>query len=169
MGVTPEIEPISAVFWAPVLSAFALNVSLYFYAQYKKDNGLVDIMWGILHIVPNLVVLCINNNWNERTILTLSLISVWGIRLSIHIGVRHTGEEDYRYQAMRAKWEAKGKCYYYIAALMFVFVMQALFSLIANCAALYICIYSSSEFYWLDIVGAAVFAFGFIFEAIADY
>ena len=47
--------------------------------------------------------------------------------------------------------------------------MQGLFSLIANCAALYVTIYSAgSELIWLDYLGAAVWLFGFIFEWVGD-
>lgn len=70
---------------------------------------------------------------------------------------------------MRRGWEAKGMAYYYFAAFIFVYMMQALFSLIVNSSALFISIWSSSEFFALDAVGAAVWAFGFIFELVADW
>lgn len=70
---------------------------------------------------------------------------------------------------MRRGWEAKGKAYYYFAAFTFVFMMQAFFSLIINSSALFISIWSSSKFWALDAVGAAVWAFGFIFELVADW
>lgn len=70
---------------------------------------------------------------------------------------------------MRRGWEAKGKCYYYFAAFTFVFVMQAFFSLIVNASALYVVIWSGSEFFPLDVIGAAVWIFGFVFELVADW
>lgn len=39
---------------------------------------------------------------------------------------------------MRDRWEAKSKSYYYFASFMYVFMMQALFGLVVNGAALYI-------------------------------
>jgi steroid 5-alpha reductase family enzyme len=48
-------------------------------------------------------------------------------------------------------------------------MMQALFSLIVNSAALFVSIWSGPEFFFLDVIGAAVWAFGFIFEMISDY
>jgi steroid 5-alpha reductase family enzyme len=62
-----------------------------------------------------------------------------------------------------------GLAYYYWAAFIYVFMMQALFSLIVNGAALFVSIWSTDEFFWLDVVGAAVWAFGFIFELVSDY
>ena len=81
------------------MSAFAFNFVFYFLAQAKKDNGIIDILWGLIFIVPNLISLCISGyNWNERPILVLVLISIWGLRLTYHIGSRHqSGKEDFRY------------------------------------------------------------------------
>jgi len=65
----------------------------------------------------------------------------------------------------------KGERYYYIAAFFYIFMMQGLFSLITNSAALFITIYSQSgnnELNWLDYLGTAVFLFGFIFEVVGD-
>ena len=69
---------------------------------------------------------------------------------------------------MRRGWEAKGKCYYYFAAFTYVFMMQALFSLIVGASALYVSIWSEKDFYPLDVIGLVVWAFGFIFELVAD-
>jgi steroid 5-alpha reductase family enzyme len=48
-------------------------------------------------------------------------------------------------------------------------MMQALFSLIINSSALFISIWSGPQFMALDVIGAAVWAFGFIFELVADW
>lgn len=82
--------------------------------------------------------------------------------------MRHPGKEDFRYADMRRGWEAKGKCYYYFAAFTFVFMMQALFSLIVGSSALFVSIWSGDEFFPLDVVGACVWLFGFVFELVAD-
>jgi steroid 5-alpha reductase family enzyme len=48
-------------------------------------------------------------------------------------------------------------------------MLQALFSLICNSAALYVAIYSKSDYLiWLDFVGIAVWIFGFVFELVGD-
>ena len=69
---------------------------------------------------------------------------------------------------MRKGWEAKGKAYYYFAAFTFVFMMQALFSLIVGASALFVSIWSGDEFFPLDIIGAVVWLFGWVFELVAD-
>lgn len=169
MTVTPANSNISAdVFYAPIIGVFAANILLFFIAQFKKDNSIVDIMWGILFVIPNLIILITEKNWNERTILTFCLVTIWAVRLALHIGLRHNGE-DWRYKEMRQGWEAKGMAFYYFAAFTFIFVMQAFFSLVVNSSALFISIWSGPKFYFLDVIGAALWLFGFTFEVIADY
>jgi len=81
-GPTPikaDVDPIAI--WVPIVSAFGFNFLAYFVAQCKKDNSIVDYLWGLVFIIPNLVSLCISGNWNERTILVFVLVSIWGLRL----------------------------------------------------------------------------------------
>lgn len=69
---------------------------------------------------------------------------------------------------MRRGWEAHGKCSYYSQAFLWVFFMQAIFSLIANSAALCVSIWSDSDFFPLDAIGAFVWLLGFVIELVAD-
>ena len=50
-----------------------------------------------------------------------------------------------------------------------IFLLQGVFSLIVNCAALYIAIYSGSDSLVVtDYIGAAIWVIGFLIEAIGD-
>ena len=70
---------------------------------------------------------------------------------------------------MRRAWIKTGACGYYIRAFLYVFTMQAVFSLIINSSALLVSIWSPKEdFTVLDYVGAGVWTFGFLFEVIGD-
>ena len=127
-------------------------------------------MWGILFVIPNLTYLWWSGNWNKKSILVFSLVCLWALRLSAHIAMRHDGTEDYRYQAMRRKWEKKGKLYYYVAAFFYVFILQAFFSLIVNASALHVSLYSTKDYQYtaFDYAGLAVFILGFLIQASAD-
>ena len=157
-------------FWPPAVAVFGGNIILFIIAQIKKDNSIIDTAWGLIFIIPNLIILIRNGNWHWRTILNLTLVSIWGLRLAIHIGVRHPGKEDFRYQDMRKGWEARGKGYYYFAAFTYVFMMQALFSLIVGSSALFSSIWSyDTGVFVTDFVGLALWVFGFVFEIIGDW
>jgi len=97
------------------------------------------------------------------------LVAIWGVRLSVHIYMRHKGE-DFRYVDMRVRWMDEGLTVYYVKAFFYIFMMQAVLSLIINGSALFTCMYStSSSLGFFDFVGIAVWLFGFLFEVIGDY
>lgn len=114
---------------------------------------------------------------DKRTIIANVLVALWGARLAIHIGRRHT-QEDYRYIAMRERWMKKGKLTYYFNSFMYIFMLQGLFSLLVNASALYISAYSpivasvspnTSALMWTDYLGMAVSATGLLTETVADH
>lgn len=97
------------------------------------------------------------------------LVSIWGLRLAIHIGIRHT-KEDFRYVDMRNRWMAGGIWVYYISALVYIFLLQGLFSLIVNSASLFTTIYTGdNNLIWSDYIGLAIWIFGFGFEWLGDH
>ena len=105
---------------------------------------------------------------NLRMIITTAICTIWALRLSIHIGVRHKSE-DYRYKEMREGWEAGG-CYY-LKAFGYVYMMQGLFS-IFNASSLYFInlwsIGGDDNLYWTDFVGIAIWFIGFVIEVASD-
>ena len=109
----------------------------------------------------------LNRNFDHRTILTNCLVLVWAIRMGLNNLLRHSGE-DWRYVEMREGWMKKGKCFYYIAAYLFIYFMQSIFQVIMNASPLFICIWSTSEFYFLDALGAGIWLLGFFCELVSD-
>ena len=96
-------------FWLPVVVVFAGNTLFYLFCQLKKDNSWIDVFWGITFILPLLTILGLKLGRGEqiyaRLILNLVCVFLWGLRLALHIGLRHNGE-DFRYVDMRRRWEA---------------------------------------------------------------
>lgn len=143
------------------------------------DNSHIDTVWSISFIVPNAFMMYIlyENGVaiDLRTIIANSLLLVWGLRLAIHIGCRHTGE-DYRYVSIRKRLEAKGTCCYYILAYLYIFVLQASLSLAVNAPVLFITSNSSvltaagtgKPLNWIDYTGYGIFAIGLLFEWVGD-
>ena len=59
-----------------------------------------------------------------RCWIILALLTVWGMRLCLHIAKRHR-EEDFRYKEMRRDWMEKGGGYsgYLWRAFLYVFML----------------------------------------------
>ncbi len=89
---------------AALTSPFIYNTFVWMNALRLKDNSIVDIAWSLLFLFPNLILIQWTGNWNPKTTLMMGALMVWATRLSYHIYMRHTGVEDFRYQAMRKRW-----------------------------------------------------------------
>ena len=130
------------------------------------------MFWSLTFLTPVVTLIIVRAAEGTvicpRVWLILACLSVWGIRLAVHIGVRHNGE-DFRYQDMRKGWMEGGLNMYYIKAFFYVFMMQGVFSLIVNSASLYVCIWSADDkLIWLDYIGLIVWLGGFVFELVGD-
>lgn len=170
---TPK-ETDSASFLLPVAIVLGANTIFCIYCQFKKDNSYIDVFWGPLHVLPAIGIIVkrfIDGGPSPdiRSWITLVLVTIWASRLAFHILRRHKGE-DFRYQDFRRDWTEKGGYWGYLwRTIVYIFLMQGVFSLIANSAALYVHFYSDSDnLIWLDYLGILVFFFGLAFEWTAD-
>lgn len=113
-----------------------IHFTVYFFLAVKQNNfGIIDIGWGqgFVMVVWSLMIVRVfylGANANAIGYLTLILTSIWGIRLSSHIGQRNHGKpEDKRYVAMRAKIKPP---YVLIKSYVNIFLLQALFMFIIS-------------------------------------
>ncbi len=135
-----------------------------------KDNGIVDVAWGLgFCLVAVFVFVKTNYAILSPSGILMLMILLWGIRLSAHIGYRNKGRaEDFRYQNFRKKW---GK-HQLLGAFLQVFVLQG-FIMWWVLMPIYLAAGSDSfsqSWHWIiHLAGGLVFLSGFLFEAIGDY
>jgi len=171
-GIEINTDLDSYNYWLPPVVVFGGNFLFFFYCQFKKDNSYIDVLWGLTFVFPIAALLIVKLVNGEPTFarqwIMLALVTIWGARLALHIGVRHNGE-DFRYQDMRKRWSVNGQCSFYTQAFVYVFMLQALFSVITNSAALFAVIFTpDNTLVWSDYVGIAVWITGFIIEVLGD-
>lgn len=156
------------------LTLFIGNTLLFLVVQIcgKKDNSWIDVMWSLSFCFPQITIwiLRLVNGYglNLRMIIITALAIVWALRLSLHIGIRHTSE-DYRYKEMRENWTAEG-CYY-LKAFGYVYMLQGLFSVINASSLYYVNLWSIKEdntLFVTDYIGIAIWVIGFIIEWLSD-
>ena len=99
----------------------------------------------------------------------LGLVALWGLRLSIYIGIRHK-DEDFRYKQMRQDWHAKGGQWGVLwRSLVYVFLLQFFFNIVIGSSAYYTCLSAKDDgLSAFDVIGTAVFLAGLAIEIIAD-
>jgi len=139
-----------------------LAVATWLASLKKGDVSIVDGLWPVFIWVGGLVYLC-RAPPTPRGWTAMALLTIWALRLCIHITVRNHGEpEDRRYRKIRANNQPNFEW----KSLYIVFLLQALLAwivalpLMANRGA--------SSLGWLDAIAIALAVSGILFEALAD-
>ncbi len=156
-----------AAYGIGLLVIIACMAALWLLSLYLKNASIVDIFWGTGFIVANAVYLALSpDGYPARQWLITLLLSVWGLRLSLHILTRNRNKpEDFRYQ----KWRAENGARWWWKSFFQVFLLQGLLLwiisaplLAAQRGAL------PDRLTWIDAAGFVVWAVGFFFESAGD-
>jgi steroid 5-alpha reductase family enzyme len=147
------------------ITIFVYMAAAFAAAQLRRDNGLVDVAWGLGFIVVTAVELARAHALDPAKILIMSAVLAWGLRLSIHIFGRNWGRpEDFRYAEMRRRWGRAAP----VKAFFFIFMLQGLIMLVVSLPITVVFGSPARPLAVLDVAGAALFAAGLVFEAVAD-
>jgi steroid 5-alpha reductase family enzyme len=151
-----------------------INVSLlvfihatiwFFIGLLKKRNDVADIAWGLGFIVISLY-LFFTEALSVVSTLVYFLVTLWGLRLSWHIGMRSSGKpEDFRYQKYRQDW---GDTVIWRSYLQ-VYLLQGVFMLIISIPIIIASTGPSNSINAFTVIGFILWVIGFAFEAIGDY
>jgi len=145
--------------WVYFSSFFILSI-------FKKRNDIVDIAWGIGFILASWSSLFLSSNYSPKHLLVSLLITLWGLRLALHIYSRNRNKkEDYRYLAWRKEW---GKNFY-LRSYLQIYMLQAFLLLLVVSPVLILNHSTSPSLNPFDILAFSIWLLGFIFEAVSDY
>jgi steroid 5-alpha reductase family enzyme len=133
-----------------------------------RDASIIDSFWG-----PGFAILAGWSLWVSpepialRDGLLMGLVTVWGLRLGVHIFLRNAGHgEDYRYQQWRRAgggnwwWQSYLKVFVLQGLLMWVIASPLLVSRFGDAGA---------ELTAFDLAGVVIWMIGFGFEAVGDW
>ncbi len=149
-----------ALVLAMMLFAWMLSLIL-------KDAGIADIFWGMGFVLVAWVTFFLADGYLLRKVLITALVSIWGLRLALYIGLRKRGKgEDPRYQ----KWRSRhGKRFWWVS-LFTVFGLQGILlwviSLVVQAGQI---ASTPAGLRLLDGAGLLVWIVGFVFEAAGDF
>jgi len=131
-----------------------------------KKASIADRMWGLGFVIIAWLTFYNSNGFLPRQVILLSVVTVWGMRLFIHITMRSWGkEEDPRYGAWRKEHGSK----FWLISLFKVFIIQAIFMFNVSLGVqLGILSSESSHLTLFDYAGLAIWITGFIIESSAD-
>lgn len=132
-----------------------------------KNSSIVDIFWGFGFILIVWLVFAIApQGYLPRRQLVAILVTVWGVRLALHIGSRNWGKpEDFRY----ASWRKENGPRWWWVSYFKVFLLQGLIMwmlsapLIAAQTSGFPAILTP-----MDLLGMCIWGVGLLLESVAD-
>ncbi|MEO8266346.1 MAG: DUF1295 domain-containing protein [Ilumatobacteraceae bacterium] len=148
---------------AVVIGVFMLAMWLLSLAL--KNASIVDIGWGIGFVLVAWVVLARVDGNSDRQRLLVTMTTLWGLRLAVHLYVRNHGNgEDYRYRAMRKRWGSR----FSLISLGTVFALQGALMWIVSLPVQLGQSRVDPKIGVLAWIGIAVWALGLYFEVVGD-
>jgi steroid 5-alpha reductase family enzyme len=133
-----------------------------------RDSSIVDIFWGTGFVIASWAYFALTpDGFPARKWLISVLVTIWGLRLSLHILQRNWGKgEDFRYQ----KWRAEAGAKWWWRSFFKVFLLQGFLMWIISAPLLAAQISATpARLTILDFIAIPVWAIGFFFEAVGDW
>jgi steroid 5-alpha reductase family enzyme len=151
-----------------LVAVILLMAALWLTSLALKNSSIVDIFWGPGFALAAWVYAVLTpSGYLPRRLLVLTLITLWGLRLGLHIAIRSVGKgEDRRYVGWRASvgtawwWQSLFRVFLLQGVLLWLIAMPLMAALAATVPA------ALTPF---DGVGALVWGIGFCFEAVGDW
>lgn len=160
------MTPFFTSFSLAALAVFIFMSLGFVLSMLRKRNDIADILWGLGFILVAWITLFSNGQFYPVQLLVSGLVSIWGLRLALHIYLRNRKKkEDHRYETMQKAW--KGNIY--LNSYLRVFLTQGLLLLLISIPVIFINSSFASEFSWVVILGLVLWYKGFFFETVGDH
>ncbi len=146
---------------------FGMMIALWLFSLLIKNSSIVDIFWGIGFVLIAWINYSLSPFISPAKLLMTILVTIWGIRLALHIGIRNWGKpEDFRY----AKWREENGPRWWWFSFLKVFVLQGAIMWIVSVPIISIIVTDGiPALPSLALLGGLVWAYGFFFEAVGDW
>ncbi|MCU0678540.1 MAG: DUF1295 domain-containing protein [Candidatus Pacebacteria bacterium] len=152
------------------LITFSYVTIVFFIAQLKRDNSIMDIAYGPLVALGAWSTIVVSETMTPLAVLIAVLTTLWAARLSLRIARKNWGQpEDARYRAWREEWMRRGAGYFALRSYLQINLLQGLVILIISLPFLVALSHGPQLGNIYTIVGIAIMLFGLTYEAIADW
>ena len=160
-----EILTLLAINFAITIGAVTL---LWLISIPIRDASIIDMAFPGLLMGIAAASYFIGNGVEQRKLLILTLVGIWGLRLTVHLVGRNWGHgEDVRYTKLRS-WVKDDRAFIWLS-LRKVFLLQGVVVWIASLPIQVAMVYTQpATLGWIAIAGSLLWLLGFGFETIAD-
>lgn len=130
----------------------------------RKRLDTVDTAWGLGFVITAWSVAV--QQPDKVTLLVAILVSIWGLRLSAHIGRRSMkGPDDRRYAELSSKWRGN----FWLRAYFSVFLLQGLLVWVIGLPVVMASGQNLQGLKLMVVLGSMIWLAGFIIETAADW
>lgn len=155
------------IYLTGLIVILALMTLLWFVSVVLKNVSIVDLFWGFGFVLTSAVYFLKADGLEIRKILLMTMVAIWGLRLSVYLAWRNIGKgEDFRYQKFRRDY---GEHRYWWISFFQTFLFQGVLMWLISAPLL------GAQYYYaekglgiLDFAGVAIWLTGLIFEAGGD-
>lgn len=132
----------------------------------RRNVTIADSFWGPGFVLIAWLTFFNAHGFIGRKIILTALVTLWGLRLFLHLHARNTGKsEDPRYAA----WREKHGENFWLISLFKVFLIQALFQWLIALGVQYGQIFAvPAQLTGFDLAGIFIWTAGFMIESVAD-
>ena len=129
-----------------------------------RDASIVDIGWGAGLVVATWVAWLVGDGNPDRSNLIAAMVTIWGLRLTVHLAIRHRGRgEDIRYAVLR-----QHRTNFAMTSLFTVFGFQAIAMFLISLPVQLAMTPATPQIGVIGVIGCIVWGVGFFFEVVAD-
>lgn len=156
----------TALIWTAAAGAvFVYMTGAFLFALWRRDNSVADVAWGPGCVVAGAAAMAAGPGFTPRALLVMALVSVWAIRLAVHIGARRQVQgEDFRYARWRERW---GR-HWVVRSFLQVFLLQGAILLVVALPVILVVGAPATPLGVLDVLGAGLWLAGLGWESVAD-
>jgi steroid 5-alpha reductase family enzyme len=131
-----------------------------------RDASIVDTCWGLGFVLLAWLYVFLSPALTTRSWLVAALITLWGVRLSVHIFRRNHGKgEDPRYTAMRV---SQGPPFWWLSLFRVFWLQGVILWFVALPLFVAVRAPQPASLTAIDGLGLLIFIVGFGFETIGD-
>lgn len=149
---------------APIFFIYLLLAQIISHKLKRADFA--DTIWGFGFFLLAWTSFLISDNRSCIGLAVNLLITIWAIRLSVHLYFRsRMREEDFRYQEMKKNWGRNQ----FLHSFFKVFLLQGGIAYFLSLPVFWVHTHRFQGSFFLFIAGVGSFFIGFLIESIADY
>jgi len=151
--------------FSSLIAVLAVAVLAWLVSVVRRDVSIVDSLWSLMILLCLMTYVLLDEHSGPRTAVLVALVSLWAIRLSLHITIRNHGQpEDRRYQAIRRN----NQPFFEWKSLYIVFLLQGFLAWVI-CLPVVAAVSGQTPPGPLDFAGVALWLAGMFFEVVGDY